>query len=342
MALHEHTPEEQARIQQGQQVPEGAVGAAIEDEGPGKIKEFFTNPANLATLLVLGTALSKQKKPGQSGLNQALTSGVGALAFRGGLTQGVRSQREEATEAASVVTGREATAANQQAQVAAVNTQTTSRSADAAAQIRSAEGLAAEDIASRERLARQAQVMQGFLDAANNYPNVVRDLTLSGLEVPTYDEYLLQVAKAAALGGATGGPEFRPDPTEVVIPGPLTDTGEAAIAADAAAVNAQIPLPTVPARNRHVRARVPAVVGRSLRNKIPEIVSGMSDDQIMVFVQQQNEQIEAQLATLSPEDALTLLRDKTKIAVLSIDNLKALRNIVSKPRDVAFAQSFQR
>lgn len=342
MALHEHTPEEQARIQQGQQVPEGAVGAAIEDEGPGKIKEFFTNPANLATLLVLGTALSKQRKPGQSGLNQALTSGVGALAFRGGLTQGVRAQGEASAEAASVVTGREATAANQQAQVAAVNTQTTSRSADTAAQIESQEGISAAEISSREQLARQAQVMQGFLDAANNYPNVVRDLTLSGLEPPTYDEYLLQVAKAAALGGATGGPEFRPDPTEVVIPGPLTDTGEAAIAADAAAVNARIPLPTVPARNRHVRQHIPRIVGRALRNKIPEIVNEMSDDQIMVFVEQQNAEVEAQLATLSPEDARAILIDKLKKAVLSIENIQALRNILATPRDVAFAQSFQR
>ncbi len=335
MALHEHTPEEKARIQEAREVPNGAVGAAIEDEEPGRIKQFFTNPANLATLLVLGTALSKKKGAGQSGLNQLLSAGTGALAFRGGLTQEVRSQAEESTEAASVVTSRESTAANQRGQVSAVREATLQRGVDVQSQIRSAEELAAEDIASRERLARQAQVMQGFLDAANNYPNVVRDLTLSGLEPPTYDEYLLQVAKAAALGGATTGPEFRPDPTEVVIPGPLADTGEAEVAARAALEASASPVRPLPGMfeggpfRKLTEERLNQVMVASLKRALPEQFGGLPDAQIIGIIAQRNADIEDRLATMTQEEAAQAFADPINKRVLSTDNLKAVRRRAS-------------
>jgi len=73
-----------------------------------QFKEFLSRPENLATALVLAASLTGEKRQGQSGLNKALESGVGALGFRGGIEQGVTKQRrqvEQDTQAAAKQAG---------------------------------------------------------------------------------------------------------------------------------------------------------------------------------------------------------------------------------------------
>lgn len=95
MALHEHNTHSD-------------VGAAIigppEDPKAGKLREFLSRPENLATALVLAAGLTSQRDRGQTSLNKALTSGVGALGFRGGIEQGVESKRAADREEQRTVT----------------------------------------------------------------------------------------------------------------------------------------------------------------------------------------------------------------------------------------------
>jgi len=108
------------------QVPEGGLGQII--EGPpaavtqeqGKVQQFFTDPKNLATMLVLATALS-QPKGNRSGLGHGLRSATGALAFRGGLDQELTEQEQQATEAASVVSDRTSAATHRTRTAAAAD-----------------------------------------------------------------------------------------------------------------------------------------------------------------------------------------------------------------------------
>lgn len=98
-------------------IGETLAGAPVDDKPNGAL-EFLKKPENLATALVLAAALTSQRKQGQSRLNQGLTAGVGALAFRGGLEKGVQGQRatlreEERTaaeSAADITQGEEQTA----------------------------------------------------------------------------------------------------------------------------------------------------------------------------------------------------------------------------------------
>lgn len=73
-----------------------------EQQQQGKAKEFFTDPKNLATMLVLGAALAAPRRPGYSPLAHTLRSGVGALGFRGGIEKGLDRQEAERAEAQSV------------------------------------------------------------------------------------------------------------------------------------------------------------------------------------------------------------------------------------------------
>lgn len=78
-------------------------------------KDFLTKPENLVTALVLAAGLTSRRSPGQSRVNQALTAGVGALGFRGGLEKGVQDTRakrrkeegEAAQGAADIAQGKE-------------------------------------------------------------------------------------------------------------------------------------------------------------------------------------------------------------------------------------------
>lgn len=75
------------------------IGQAIEGTGQqqeSKMKSFFTDPRNLATMLVLGAALSQPRGRDQTALAHTLKSGVGALGFRGGLDQVMQDRQQTA------------------------------------------------------------------------------------------------------------------------------------------------------------------------------------------------------------------------------------------------------
>lgn len=83
-----------------------SIGATIDDEGPSRAKTFFSNPKNLATMLVLASAIAQPKQRGQSNLAHALRGGVGALGFRGGLDDQIHQQQQLDAEQASVANAR--------------------------------------------------------------------------------------------------------------------------------------------------------------------------------------------------------------------------------------------
>ena len=95
------------------------VGAAItalpEEENVSKWREFLKRPENLATGLVLLAGITGPRGRGQSKLNKALTSGVGALGFRGGLEKGIEAQRADLREEGRTIESQDAEIAAQQA-----------------------------------------------------------------------------------------------------------------------------------------------------------------------------------------------------------------------------------
>jgi len=95
------------------------VGAAItalpEEENVSKWREFLKRPENLATGLVLLAGITGPRGRGQSKLNKALTSGVGALGFRGGLEKGIEASRADLREEGRTIEAQDADIAAQQA-----------------------------------------------------------------------------------------------------------------------------------------------------------------------------------------------------------------------------------
>lgn len=97
------------------------VGAEIlgppedKDGNVSKWREFLKRPENLATALVLLAGVTGPRHRGQSKLNKALTSGVGALGFRGGLEKGVEAQRAEQREEGRTIESQDAEIAARQA-----------------------------------------------------------------------------------------------------------------------------------------------------------------------------------------------------------------------------------
>lgn len=87
-----------------------AIAGDPQEQKANVFKDFLTKPENLATALVLAAGFTSRRGPGQSKLNKALTSGVGALGFRGGLEKGVAGSRaqllkdeDEAAESAAKI-----------------------------------------------------------------------------------------------------------------------------------------------------------------------------------------------------------------------------------------------
>lgn len=95
------------------------VGAAItalpEEENVSKWREFLKRPENLATGLVLLAGITGPRGRDQSKLNKALTSGVGALGFRGGLEKGIEAHRSDLREEGRTIEAQDADIAAQQA-----------------------------------------------------------------------------------------------------------------------------------------------------------------------------------------------------------------------------------
>jgi len=101
-------------------VKDGAVGAAIQgppaNEDPSKLKQFFTDPKNLATMLVLGSALAQNRR-GQSFGAHLGKAATGSLAFRGGLDKGIEDRQQAELEAESVQGRRASQTANEEARI---------------------------------------------------------------------------------------------------------------------------------------------------------------------------------------------------------------------------------
>jgi len=72
-----------------------AIAGPEQDPNVAGWREFLKKPENLSTALVLLAGITSPKSRGQTNLNKALVSGVGALGFRGGLEKGVAGQRAE-------------------------------------------------------------------------------------------------------------------------------------------------------------------------------------------------------------------------------------------------------
>ena len=148
--------------------PLGAVGSAI--QGPdepkaqdsGKLKEFFTDPKNLATMLVLGAALTQPRRGGRKPIAHALKSGAGALAFRGGLdanleASAAKRRKEESDQEYrddQVASDREQNRLREQ-QIGATNTSTQARLTSDLAGIRSRETLTQKEIDANQTIQNQ-------------------------------------------------------------------------------------------------------------------------------------------------------------------------------------------
>lgn len=187
------------------QVPEGAVGTAIQGppEEQGKMKQFFTDPKNLATMLVLATALT-QPKGNRSGLGHGLRSATGALAFRGGLDQELDARTAAEAEAQSEADYREGqiSTAQERNRVAALGVQSDN------AQIASnaiQEG--ANRDAAMTRL--QSQIDAGIYDPAGGSPQdkLAADVFTTGLKA--YYDALTQY-NAGMLDGAPNIQDYVP------------------------------------------------------------------------------------------------------------------------------------
>lgn len=197
-------------------VPEGAIGATIDDEQPSKAKQFFTDPQNLATMLVLASALAQPRRGGRTPLAHTLRAGTGALAFRGGLGQSIEASEQVASEAASVVQAREEQArlSEERNVIAGEQVEATERGQD----IRATESAA--DRASREAI--EAARIGRLPTPQEQLENELLKIGVEGF-YKAYSDYL--------LSGSPGSP---PDPKAMIaLPdgfsiGPL-DPGETII-----------------------------------------------------------------------------------------------------------------
>lgn len=85
-------------------ITDPSIGAAIDGEDQkeqSKAGKFFTDPKNLATMLVMGAALAQNRR-GQSFGAHLGKAAVGGLGFRGGLETELDAQKARKAEAGSV------------------------------------------------------------------------------------------------------------------------------------------------------------------------------------------------------------------------------------------------
>lgn len=127
--------------------PAPSIGETIDNEGPGKVKQFFTDPKNIATMLVLASALAQPRRGNRTPVAHALRGGVGALAFRGNLDQQIALQEATDREQQGIAESRVAAATTDAAAVAAQNRRTTVGAETAAL------GIEAEKTLQEERIA---------------------------------------------------------------------------------------------------------------------------------------------------------------------------------------------
>ena len=321
------------------EVPLGAIGETIDDEQPSKAKQFFTDPKNLSTMLVLASMLAQPRRGGRTPLAHGLRSGVGALAFRGGLNQQIQEQANKNAEAQSITTARVAQAKGAEAQVAA----TTGRT-ETLERISGAEITSEEEIARLDREAGKftptapaggAFIERATLQAQKEFTDAMLSWEALGRQgpMPEYGSFLLRAMQGAALigQGLPGQLDFVPalelptSPDDEIVappPGPGVET-------------TQIPKPT----ERETR---PSLIANTtfakdlrgervaqaafLKRKNPGLFTVETpDDEVFNTADRVDQQTRAQLETMTSAEAKEILK-KFK-GILPLDTLKAVRQV---------------
>jgi len=333
----------QNRPPAGPQVP-FPVGEAIGNDGQGKIQQFFTDPKNLATLLVLGTALAQPRNPDQTSLAHALRSGTGALAFRGGLDRDIQNRQIEEDERTVAQEQEAAQLSVQNRQVSATEGATTARSESAEADRASREGIAEAEIgAGKFRENRLSPDEQIFLAANKLHLEKLNNHALNQLPgpPPSFDESIREVMAGGMLAG-------------IIDPGRVSFTPDAAVTdastepSDALPEPGRTPDPTgardqrafgglkVPGSvlrlRRPTESRenlIPFVANRQ-RKRHPDVFKSLTDEQIVESIQQINSIVEAQLQTMTQEEAKAIKKDKFKFDNLTRENQRDIARIAAK------------
>ena len=341
MALHDPV-EDAARAQE---IPSGAIGAAIDNEQPSRAKQFFSDPKNLATMLVLASAMAQPRRDQRSVLAHVLRGGVGALAFRGGLDQAIQEQAQTDAEQKSIAEARVNRATTEAAAVTATERRTTVQAGTAEAGLESQAELQEKRIEAGQfdptPVAGGTFPERAVLQAQKDHSDAMLNWIALGRQgpAPDYGTYLLRAMQGAALlGGTPGGLEFLPDnivpdtEAEAVIPGGVPGPGE----------EPPPPSPTSPGEGAVVTRKEPPfaahvpverrqkVANQKLRRDLPETFRDMSDEGITNTIQQINSEIANQLATMTEEEAKAVLADPVKNRIMTSENFKAVKVIARR------------
>ena len=328
------------------QVPIGGIGNAIEDEGPGKAKQFFTDPKNLATMLVLAAALTQPKTGGRSGLAHGLRAGVGALGFRGGLEQELTAQQQEATEAESVIGARESTAGFQQSQLDLGREELDVERQGQAYDVQqgelgrqSAERIAGVQAGSNTELRMLEGATKAYSDAAISAASL-------GQPAPDFGEFMQQYLASASFFGVPGAPrvEYIPDPGVETVPTPEEVRAQKIAATEAARAERAAKRETLQftkqvSRLRDIEKAVAggytgarAQLAGSARTS--EAIAGLTDEGIVALIKQKSEEGEALASSGSAEEISDFLRDNTELITKEVKKQleRALRTSASDAR----------
>ncbi|KKN28920.1 hypothetical protein LCGC14_0849410 [marine sediment metagenome] len=308
------------------------IGETIDNEEPSRLKSFVTDPKNLATMLVLASAMAQPRRSGRSALAHTLRGGVGALAFRGGLDKAMHEQSQADAEQASVAEARAREADTEAAAVAATEQRTGVVAETAEAGRESAEELQAKRLEAgqfaksppaggtfAEKAVLQAQ--KDFSDAMLNWVGVGRQG-----EPPEYGTFLLRAMQGAALlGGVQGQVDFAatPEPTaegELTIPGPVPT-----------------PEPRQPSpreASKEGRSSVAqhfvgkgivddALEAKLLRHRMPDFREIKEDTGVIAAARQMDELVKQQVSAMTIEEARAAIKERRW--ALSDETIAALR-----------------
>lgn len=316
----------------GPPVETGAIGAAIDDEGPSKTQQFFTDPKNLATMLVLASALAQPRRQGRSSLAHALRAGTGALAFRGSVEQGIHEQRQTDLEQQGVAEARVAKIASDQGTINAANRRTGAQALAAREGIESAESISEAEIAAgkyeKAPPAAGTFLEKAMLQAQKEYSDAYLSWVSLGSRgaQPKYEEYILRAMQTAAMGGfgVEGQVSFEPTPIQpdaadaVTIPGGVPTTAAEKKAAAVAEREAKRKVITTNRQVTQLRQVAKAAEGgfgktpRALALGSPQAaraIEGMTDEEIGSLIEQKTAEGEALAASGTVEQIAEFLRD---------------------------------
>lgn len=333
------------------QEPTTSIGQTIDDQQPSRAKEFFKNPKNLATMLVLASALAQPKQRGQSNIAHILRGGVGSLAFRGGLDKQIHQQAQLDLEQQDVALARVRAADAQVEQASAA----TERNVVAREGIEADVGVAEAGITSQEKIS-QAKIDAGQFDKAppasgpffekamiqaqKDHSDAVLNYIGMGSkgERPSFGPFLLQAMQSAALVGGLSPKqleffeELTPPPTDKE---EEIDTGggdEDVDVVEPVAPTERDTRPSLVANKNFAKdlrgertAQAKFLVGKNL--EIFDRITSTED--VFARAAQIDEQVRTRLSTLSEEEAKNLLKLYRKI--LPKDTLTELRAVASGP-----------